>query len=178
MLDFIIVALPRSGTTWAANWLTTGESYCVHDPMWETHYDDLDRTVRRKAGDRPLAGISCTGLWRWAEWINAHPARKLVLRRDTAEIDKSLAALGLPTLPPEAKPALDSILAPSADYRELFDPVKAERLWNYLTGRQPFDQARHAELCKMRIEPKFDRLTVDSTTARRLLAEVSRIAAQ
>lgn len=169
----MIIALPRSGTTWAANWLNTGDSYCVHDPLWTTHYSYLDRAVTERAAGR-AAGISCTGLWRWPAWVNGHPARKLVLHRPVAAIDRSLGALGLPALPREASGLLASIAGRHADYTELFDPTKAEVLWDYLTGGLPFNPVRHAELRQLRIEPQFAHIAADPAVTRALRAELSR----
>lgn len=173
MLDFMIIALPRSGTTWAAHWLNTGSIYCVHDPLWTTHYSYLDRTITERAAGR-AAGISCTGLWRWPTWVNAHPARKLVLHRVGAEIDRSLDALGLPTLPREAESVLASIAGRHVDYTDLFDPAKAEVLWSYLTGGVPFNPVRHGELRQLRIEPQFAHIAADPVVTRALLAELTR----
>lgn len=177
MLDFMILALPRSATTWAANWLSGEHSYCAHDPLWTSHYRDLDRVVGDQAGAR-IGGIACTGLWRWAEWVNAHPAPKLVLHRDRAEIDRSLAAIGYPPLPRAAPALLRAVRGTHLDYRELFDPVRAREIWATLTRGAPFDGARHAQLTEMRIEPKFDGLRIDPGVTRRLLREVGALAAQ
>jgi hypothetical protein len=56
MLDFIVLGLPRSATTWLANWLTTDRSLCLHDPFAKTLPEQWD------AGGKRL-GISCTGAY-------------------------------------------------------------------------------------------------------------------
>lgn len=169
----MIIALPRSGTTWAANWLNTGDSYCVHDPLWTTHYQVLDRAIAARAGGR-IAGVSCTGLWQWAAWVNRHPARKLVLHRPVTAIDRSLGALGLPTLPREATGLLESIEGRHVDHTDLFDPAKAAALWDFLTDGVPFDAVRHGQLREMRIEPKFDHIPIDPDLVRRLMSDITR----
>lgn len=170
MLDFMIIALPRSGTTWAANWLTGERTFCVHDPLWTAHYADLDGGVPLRAGDR-LSGISCTALWRWPNWLRRHPARKLVLHRDIAEIDASLAAAGLPPITAGAAD-LASIEGEHAPWTDLFKRKRAEELWRWLTVGLPFDAERHAELVQTRIEPQLGAVRRDLALNRRLVAEL------
>lgn len=173
-LDFMVIGLPRSATTWAANWLNTAQTLCVHDPLWETHYDDIDQCIAERAGDRQ-AGISCTGIWMWPDWVNRHPARKVVVRRPLVESNRSLARIGLPSNPANAVQCLDRIDGFHVPYSDLFTP-RAEVIWSHLTGL-PFDAQRHRELVTMRIEPNFDTIRPDPHTARRLYAEVCAITA-
>lgn len=167
----MVIGLPRSGTTWAANWLTTGETFCAHDPLWEVHYEDLDAAIPMRAGNR-MPGIACTGLWRWADWLNRHPARKLILRRDIAAVRTSLRAIGLPVPDRTATAALDRIDGKHVAFDHLFDTDRAEPLWSFLTDGLPFDGDRHRELAQMNIQPQFDRIRVDRAVARRLAAEL------
>ena len=55
MIDFMVIGLPRTGTTWASNWLTTDSTQCYHDPLYHTHYEDWDEKF--SARDRK-SGIS------------------------------------------------------------------------------------------------------------------------
>lgn len=168
MLDFMIISLPRSGSTWAANWLTTERALCVHDPLWTMPPDEIAQGVERLAPDR-IRGIACTGLWRWPSWINAQPGRKLILRRDRGEVERSMQRLGLPRLPGLADRKLAAIKGTHIDWRALFDPEAARSIWDFLTdGREPFDQARHASLAAMRIEPKFEAVQRDLALNARL----------
>lgn len=168
MLDFMIISLPRSASTWAANWMTTERAFCRHDPLWMTSPDQLDREIVALAGPR-LAGIACTGLWRWPEWINRHLARKLILHRDSAQIRASLDRLGLPRLPIAAARQLSQIEGTHVDWLELFDPARAAAIWEFLTaGAIAFDQARHRELCAMRIDPAMGKVERDLALNRRL----------
>jgi len=167
----MVIGLPRSGTTWAANWLTTGATFCAHDPLWETHYEDLDAVIPARAGDR-MAGISCTGLWRWTDWLNRHPARKLVLQRDIAAVRASLRAIGLPVPDRNAPAALDRIDGMHVPFDHLFDAGRAEALWSFLTHGLPFDGDRHRELMQMNIQPQFSRIQVKQSVARRLATEL------
>lgn len=158
MLDFMVISLPRCASTWAANWLTTGQVGAVHDPLWQMHYRDLDAMIGAHTR-APMKGVCCTGLWRWPDFVNAHRARKLVLERPIHEVAASLERQGLPPLPPDAAALLAKIDAPRVHYGQLFAKRHARRLWNYLTlGREPFDQRRFEQLVQMKIEPKLDRV--------------------
>ena len=42
MIDFMVLALPRSGTAWVANLLTTDTSLCIHEAFMDHSIDDLD----------------------------------------------------------------------------------------------------------------------------------------
>lgn len=172
MIDFMVIALPRSGTTWAANWLTTDRVFCPHDPLYRVHYTDLDRAIRQRAEKR-VAGISCSGLWRWLDWVNAHPARKVVLHRDRDEVNESLAELGFPlSVSKRDADALHKVeSARHFDYGSLFERHDAEAIWRYLT-RLPFDSERHTELVQMSVEPRFDAVKRDPDVVNRLGQEL------
>lgn len=172
MIDFMVIALPRSATTWAANWLTTDQIYCAHDPLGTVHYSEWDTdTVLFPRGQGMKLGVACTTIWNWPEWVNDHPARKVILHRDFAEIQASLERTGLPQMPPEAGQALDKLEGEHIPYTDLFDPAAAENLWTFLTG-MPFNGARHKTLVEMSVEQKFDRLTIDPEVTKRLISEL------
>lgn len=171
MIDFIIVGFPRSGTTWAANWLNTEQVYCVHDPLWETHYRDLDAAIDARAGDK-IKGIVCTGLWRWPQWLNDHPARVAILCRPIHEVRVSMASVGLHPIGANYARALDPIVGRRFHWLTLFDESRAADLWEFVTNGRPFDRARHRELVQMRIEPKFDAIYRNPDINRALAKEL------
>lgn len=176
MVDFMIVALPRSGTTWAANFFTEGKSICFHDPLYRTHYEDWDRELPKRAPAGATVGVSCTGIWRWADWLNDHPAKKLILRRDFGEIQQSMREIGLPPLEQSAEAAIEHVLGMHVQFSELFDPVSCGALWRHLLGDRPFPLHRHRELIDIEMQPKFSGLSVGPEVTRRLVEELSRAA--
>ena len=171
MLDFMIVGLPRSGTTWAANWMTTNQTFCLHDPLNRLHYQDWDNDfIHFPPHGRMLSvGVSCSGIWNFPRFVNAHRAKKLILIRDFEEIQTSLGEAGLPFLDSSAKTALDVIKGPRLHYRELFDPGVAEMVWEHLTGSSiSFCERRHSVLVDVKVETNFESLNPDVYVTKRL----------
>lgn len=166
MLDFMIIGLPRSGTTWAANFFTTERAVCLHDPLLTRHYDELDAL---QFGEKKV-GIACTGIWRFPAFVNPHSARKIVLRRPLAEVNASLEAIGLPGCTEED--ALQLAITPGEHFHfaDLFNPWYAEKMCDYIG--LPFDADRHAELVQIEMQPKFSGLKVGKEVTRRLVEEM------
>lgn len=164
---FMVIGLPRSGTSWAANWLTTSSTHCVHDPLRlasREAWSGLAQTAK-------VSGVACTVGWHWPEWLNAQAARKLVLHRDLDEVGASLARLGYPAPAARLAARLDAVRGLHVSWRDLFDPEKATAIWAHLIGT-PFDAVRHAALCDMRVEPRFEALAVRPEAARQLAADL------
>src|SRR5262245_3130005 len=145
MLDFMVLAAPRSATTWAANWLTTENSLCLHDPFWRYHYTELDALTSTRR-----MGIACTGSALFPHWVRAHPARKVILQRDLSEVNASLRALGLPEADPRFPHVLASIDGLHVSWRDVFE--KPAPIYEYLLER-PFDPERHAILREIVMQP-------------------------
>lgn len=173
MLDFMVIGLPRSGTTWAANWLTTDTVYCAHDPLYHYHYDEWNTRVALEAYRNGYvhAGVSCTGIWRWPAWVNAQPCAKLILERDFGEVQDSLTTLDLPRLDDSAVEQLNSISGFRLPYECLFDPRCARLVWEHLTGGE-FNEMRHKALCEYMVQPKFEALQPDPEVTRKLYDEL------
>jgi hypothetical protein len=158
-LDFIVLGLPRSGTTWASVWLD-----CPHDPLYSKHYTEWDA--------QPWQGVSCTGIWRWPEWVNAHSARKLILVRDRLPRQTSLQlALGSGYI---AQPSevLTPIDGRRAYWSDIFDPVRARQLWEYLRPDVPFDFDRHARLKHINMKPELSLIDRNLPLQQRLRDEL------
>lgn len=166
MLDFIIVGLPRSGTTWGANFFTTERAVCLHDPLYTRHYQDLDSI--RYAGKK--TGVSCTGLWRFPHFLHTHKAPKIILRRPLAEINASLEAIGLPPCTEEDAAQLAGLKGYHFHFADLFNPFYAQMMCRAVG--LPFDADRHAELVQIEMQPKFSGLTINREVTRRLVEEI------
>ena len=160
----MLLASPRSGTTWAANWLTTDKTLCLHDPLWTHHYSELDGIE----SDKRL-GLSCTGLYLFPEFVNNHPARKVILHRDLSAINASLDAIGFPMITQQQHKMLDQIDGLHFDYKDIFSKPMA--IYEYLTGL-PFDTERHAFLLDIEMQPKFSGLKIGREVTRKLINEL------
>lgn len=147
MMDFAVFALPRSGTAWLANWLTTGESLCLHDPFAASMPEHWD------AGGKRL-GISCTGSYLFPRWVASLDCPIAVIERDPGECETSLRAAGLPCDVKPLKRALDAVQARRWRFDDLWNEGKARALWTHLLPHVPFDAARHRLLLDLRIETK------------------------
>jgi hypothetical protein len=154
VLDFAIIGLPRSGTTWAANWLTTDRSLCLHDPLTEHTLDDL--AAWREPGK--LVGVACTGLWQFPEWVAANVRNVVLLDRDIADIDRSLIEIGLGPMPPAAVEQFAAMVGRRFLMEELFNSAFASDIWHALVPGLSFDYARHELLTSFMVNPHFPSL--------------------
>jgi len=153
MLNFIVTGLPRSGTTWTSNWLTTDDTLCIHDPLYKYKVEELDLLETDK-----LLGISCTAIWRFQNFLTNHPARKIVIHKDISKVNDSLANdMGVDTITPEQNELLNSIDGMHFSFESLFDPVEAKKMYEYAL-QKPFDPVRHAYLVEMNVQPNFDKV--------------------
>lgn len=164
----MVIGLPRSGTTWAANWLCTDRTHCIHDALNVHHYADLDLIESGK-----ILGVADTGLWAFPAWLEAHTARKVILHRNLDEIAASLESIGLPPIPPNAGAVLDNIEGMHIPWTDLWEWDKASAIYNYLTGLE-FDAERHEELRQMNISPSLARVRRDKGVGRRLMSEIEK----
>lgn len=143
MVEFMLLAAPRSGTAWAANWLTTDRTLCLHEPLYEHTLAELD--VRD--GSRTL-GMACTVSALLG--VNRHPARKVVLHREPKEIRESMVALGI-----EGDydfTALGNVEGQHHHWLDLFNNPKP--IYEYLL-QQSFDEVRHEQLRRFNIQNMF-----------------------
>ena len=147
MVRFMVIAAPRSGTAWCANWLSDGTYLALHDPLWDHHYRDLDKI----AG--PKTGVCCTGLGYVPEWVNQHPAPKVILHRAPNEVNNSLETLGLPTCPQKLFDNLWKIDGLHVHWTNLFGP-DAELLHRHLKIGD-FDPVRWSMLRDMEVTAKW-----------------------
>ncbi|MGZ5799243.1 MAG: hypothetical protein ACXWJZ_01260 [Burkholderiaceae bacterium] len=166
MIEFMVLALPRTATTWCANWLTTDTTLCLHDPLFTHKHDEIDNVYTSKK-----LGISCTAMAFYADFVNKHPARKVILHRDQQEIDASLVAIGLTAMPKHSRGALDKIEGLHVHWQDIFK--NPQPIYEYLL-QKPFDAERHAQLVEMEIQPNFEGLTVGKETTRKLIEDIKK----
>lgn len=163
-LKFMVIGLPRSATTWAANWLSTDDCLVAHDPLYYRHFNDW--------GNR-FKAVSCTGVWRWPEWVNNQGCPKIVLRRLQDEVEASLVNMDLSgALEPLASDTISRIDGFHVYYTGLFEERTAERIWAICHPDKPFDVDRWRELKRIRMEPNLGEIKPDPAASRKLLAEL------
>lgn len=155
MISFMVIAGERSASTWAANWLTTDTTLCIHDPLMRYALGDLD-------GLYPLMdkrkGISCTALQMAPAWVNAHPAKKVILHRPEEDIAASWHRLGVDGISRATTDRLNRIDGMHYSWTALFDPITARQIAEILGV--PFDLHRHTELVQMNVQPHWAALSV------------------
>jgi hypothetical protein len=159
----MVLGLPRSGTAWAANWLTTDRSLCLHEPLFERHYEDIDGIVSDK-----VLGVACTGLPAFPSWVNAHPARKVILHRDRGEIDESLEALGFDG--DLGHIDLDQIEGLHVHWLDLFE--RPDAVWSHVFPDWALDVERHAMLRRLRVQIDFEEVVVNKDATARVVREM------
>src|SRR5512139_2385718 len=102
MVDFAVIALPRSGTAWAANWLE-----CEHEPL------DPEAALR-------LRGFTSTAAWMWPDFVYENVRRWVILERNPNECSKSLQAQNYPPLTQQMVDAYAAMRGPRFHYTDLF----------------------------------------------------------
>lgn len=164
MVDFMVLGLPRTATTWISNWLTTDTSLCLHDPLYKYHYSALDSIETNKR-----LGISCTGLYNFPSYVNAHKAKKIIIHRNLNEINESLVAIGLPSLSQQEEDKLYKLQGIHINLEDVFSNPKL--VFEYLLEKQ-FDAERFNELKTIEMQPHFYGLTINKNVTKRLMDEL------
>lgn len=167
-ISFMILGGPRSATTWAANWLTTDTTICLHDPLLEY---TTGRLMRLTIPGRRI-GISCTASTLYPEWVNEQKCPKVILYRHVPDINNSLRALGLVELIESRHLArLEAIKgAMFVPYELLFSQGGAAQIAKHVGV--PFDSYRHHQLSQMRVEPMWNRLSIGLEAVTQLIQRI------
>lgn len=168
MINFMVIALPRSSTTWAANWLTTDNTLCLHDALAYRTLNEIDNNYKTNK----ILGLSDTGVFGYRNKLNSHPAKKVILHRDIKEINSSLNDLGLAPIDGSLTKMLDDINGLHVHYLDLFNNPKP--IWEHLmAGNVEFNPERHALLKEMQVQPEFANLMpVDKEAVKRYFKEI------
>ncbi len=164
MIEFMLIAAPRSATTWAANWLTTDTTMCLHDPLLKWTRSELAHLNSPRR-----LGIACTGIALFPDWVNDHPARKVILHRPLHEIDQSLVDIGMTPISKHWEGVLEKIQGMHLDWQELF--LRPQAIYEYLLDL-PFDAERWALLREMNVQPRFSELSINREATRQLMDEL------
>lgn len=161
-VDFIVIGLPRSGTTWLANWLTTDTTICLHDPFsgalpeeWRGHGKRL--------------GISCTGAYLMPSWLSAQNCSVAVIERDPGEVDASLTRMGLPAISPRARCLFATAKGRRWRYQDIWNEARAREIWTFLLPDIAFDAQRYRLLSQMQIQPHMGKWKPSARVARELV---------
>lgn len=163
----MIIAAPRSGSAWAANWLSTDTTLCLHDVLFNYHYTTLDSI---QISGKQL-GVADTGIWAFPEFLKKHPARKVVFHRPQKEVNDALGAIGLPVIPDIEIKLKNITNANHYDWECLFDPIYADEIYEYLLEK-PFDLERHKLLCQLNIQRDLGRIKPDPLITKRLINDL------
>lgn len=170
MIDFMIIAAPRSGTAWAANWLTTEVSFCLHEPLFEKHYSEIEDL---RGDDGREFGVACTGLTNFPDYLKSHPAKKVILHRREDQVQDAVAAIGFPPLPTAYFTKLKEIEGLHVPWTYLFH--HPEIIHTYLFGKRLFDARRHALLAQLNVQRDFESIKPNQAATRRLLEEMKHV---
>lgn len=145
MIDFLIIGLPRSSTTWLANLFTTDTTLCLHDPFAEALPEDWPRDGRK-------LGASCTGAYLFPKWLATLDCPIAVIERDAAVCDASLARMGWG----DTSGLIGAFAcAPGKRFKwdDLWHEDKARELWEYLLPTVNFDPIRYTMLKRIQVQP-------------------------
>jgi hypothetical protein len=168
MLDFLVLSLPRSGSTWCSNWLTTDTTFCLHDPLSHRNLADLETA----SFPNRQWGAACTFLWMFPEWCQEHASRILILDRDVNEVQDSLKRIGISGLPDAMIIKFKAMPGRRVPYQDLFHPETAHQIWEYLRIEAPFDRERHRLLCEMTINPNLAKWRPDKKIMHALIEQL------
>lgn len=167
MIKFMIVSTPRCGTTWASNWLTTETTTCLHDLSNRVHYSEWDNIESKKT-----LGVACTAIGLLPDWLNKHPAKKVILHKPLNEVNESLHKCGFPSISPQFANILDKVEGLHVDWKDLFN--NPEPIWNHLIGT-PFDKERHDNIKDMNVQNIFAKEVYDYRAVSKLMKELLEI---
>jgi hypothetical protein len=152
-MDFIVLGLPRSATTWLSVWLTTDRSLCLHDPFASALPEDWPRDSRR-------FGISCTGAYLFPRWLEQQQCPVAVIERDASACDQSLERMGLSGTG-NLHEFLLSVDGRRFHFSGIWNEEKAQKLWAFLLPDIPFDSIRYRQMRDIQIQPHMGKWRCD-----------------
>jgi len=146
MLKYIIVGLPRSGTTWLSHFLSIDECQCLHDPS--AFFSKQEMSLFN-------GGLCDTGLWFDMDWCREKTRKLIVIERPIEDVNKSLTKLKFPLVTKYFYERFMKVKG-LADYIIYFDSLfvsedEAREFWEFVYPEIPFDKDRWKELSKIKI---------------------------
>jgi hypothetical protein len=197
MNHFFIFALPRSRTSWLANFLTHGPSFCHHDALNRcSKVEDLKTVLSSPSALRHI-GDSDSALPLFApQLVEQFPEAKAVfiLRRRNEALASHLSYIerqpipGAPAVTPQQVAEQFEVLEEALDnamtkwtgqsrilgFDALEGSVGCQLIWDFLIPDEPFDLARWQLLHKLRVEPIARKMNIDWPRAARLMSTQER----
>lgn len=139
-MDFLIYAMPRSGSAWLANFLTYGECFCFHEPLAGGPLERLGRPAE-------IVGCADTG----AYLFPVKAEREYALIRHPQAVTYSLVKRGLMPLQDWQKFHERTKGLVTFRYEKLFDLGYLREVWAEIVGSScPYDRAE--QLIEMNIQ--------------------------
>lgn len=161
-MDFMIIALPRSRTTWLANFMTTDKTFCYHDPLTEmsSYKELLDLKTDR------LTGIADTGIGYFD--LSEFHCPKVIIERDLSAVNHEMSRmLGMPINLEDLERRMASIDGLRVKFEDIDN--RLEEIWDCCTNL-PFDSLRAEHLKNMNIQIKH--LPIDQKKIASLRKEI------
>ena len=145
----MLMGLPRSRTKWLSEFLTYGPIRCYHERLSQLpSIADLSTL-----GDNGSAETFATSVW-WKVYERFPEARYVVIKRDPAEVERSLATMGYRPPVREMAKTLDAaekgLPCLSVEYDEIND--RLAEIWRW---------CREDEFPTDRAEMKHERIVCD-----------------
>lgn len=162
-VKFMVIGLPRSATTWMANWLTTNDSLCLHDPFSNMFPEDLDKYHTAKT-----LGISCTGAYMY-KWFQKQTCPCVIIERNMKDVNHSLLKIGLTKMPVFSIDLFNQAKGKRYSFDSIWKEQSAKEMWNYLLPLFPFDVERYRSLSTMNIQPHFGKWKMNNSITNELL---------
>lgn len=154
MIDFMVLGLPRSATTWLSVWLTSERSLCLHDPFAQGLPEDWPCDHRQ-------FGIACTGAYLFPKWLSQQSCPTAIIVRDVEDCDASLSRMGWGNTEGELRDAFAKAEGRRFAFDALWIEDEARELWDFLLPRVPFDALRYRQLKDIQIQPHMGKWSFD-----------------
>ena len=146
MIEFAVIAMPRSGTAWASVFLGDGIT-CLHDPLSNNTLDDL--------AERDNIGVSCTALWMHPEFIYNNVKRWVIINADKERTNRFAEANNLKSIPCAAFEDFTKLRGTRINMQDLFNEDKARDIFEYLRPNSKFDSDRFNQLKELNITSRM-----------------------